>query len=217
MTEREREHHAAALRGLLYLACPDASGTAISETADAIAQHTQETPHTPVPEAWHLGPAYRITGPLNLKGADLSDADLSGAVLRRADLRDTNMRGANMHHADLEDALLDGADLLDADLSGAVLRHALMNRADLSGADLSGADLDSAVLVGATLHRADLRGAILETVMHMTLPLGATWDSHTRWPHGLATRAAEESDEVAPGVYRVRDEGILNRANPVRV
>lgn len=44
LTDDEREQHAAALRGLLYFACPDAPATAISETAKAIAQRAEGTP-----------------------------------------------------------------------------------------------------------------------------------------------------------------------------
>ena len=63
----------------------------------------------------------------DLRGANLSRADLS-----RADLSDANLRGANLSRADLSDANLSRANLSDANLS----------RADLSDANLRGADLD---------------------------------------------------------------------------
>lgn len=62
----------------------------------------------------------------NLKGANLSDADLS----------DANLRGANLRDANLRDADLRGADLRDADLS----------YANLKGANLRDADLDFSCL-----------------------------------------------------------------------
>ena len=74
-----------------------------------------------------------------LSDADLSDADLSGAVLS---------------DADLSDADLSGADLRCADLSGADLSDAVLRCADLSGADLSGAVLSDADLSGAVLSDA---------------------------------------------------------------
>ena len=112
----------------------------------------------------------------NLRGADLSGADLSWANLRGADLswanlRVANLRGTDLSWADLSGANLRGADLSGADLSGADLSGAKLrvanlrgtdlSGADLSGADLSGADLSGADLSGADLHRADLRGANL--------------------------------------------------------
>ena len=70
----------------------------------------------------------------NLRGADLSCANLSGADLRGADLS-----GADLSHANLR-----GADLSCADLSHANLRGADLSGADLSCANLSGADLSCA-------------------------------------------------------------------------
>ncbi|EAC9293129.1 pentapeptide repeat-containing protein [Listeria monocytogenes] len=67
----------------------------------------------------------------NLRGANLSYADL-----RRADLRGANLRGADLSCANLRGANLSGADLSYADL----------RRADLRGANLSGADLSCADL-----------------------------------------------------------------------
>lgn len=58
---------------------------------------------------------------LNLRGADLADADLCVANLRDADLRD-----ADLHDADLRGADLSGANLQDADLAGANLRDAIL-------------------------------------------------------------------------------------------
>ena len=56
---------------------------------------------------------------LDLRGADLSDADLRGANLSDADLSDADLRGANLRGADLSDADLRGANLRGADLRGA--------------------------------------------------------------------------------------------------
>jgi Pentapeptide repeats (8 copies) len=92
----------------------------------------------------------------NLSGADLRDADLSGANLSGANLRDADLSGAN-----LRDAVLSGANLSGADLRDAVLRDAVLRDADLSGADLRDADLRDADLSGANLSGADLRGANL--------------------------------------------------------
>ena len=78
----------------------------------------------------------------DLRGANLSDADLRGADLRGANLSDADLRGANLRGADLSDADLRGANLRGADLRGADLSDADLRGADLSDADLRGADLD---------------------------------------------------------------------------
>ncbi|EAG0382756.1 pentapeptide repeat-containing protein [Listeria monocytogenes] len=72
----------------------------------------------------------------NLRGANLSYADLSCA----------NLRGANLRGADLSCANLRGANLSCANLRGANLSGADLRRADLRGANLSGADLSCADL-----------------------------------------------------------------------
>ncbi|EAF1852115.1 pentapeptide repeat-containing protein [Listeria monocytogenes] len=73
----------------------------------------------------------------NLRGANLSYADLSCANLRGA-----NLRGANLSYADLSCANLRVANLSYADLSCANLRGANLRGANLSYADLSCADLN---------------------------------------------------------------------------
>ena len=82
----------------------------------------------------------------NLSGANLIGAILSGANLIGAILSDAILSGAN----------LSGAILSDADLSGANLRGADLSDANLSCANLSGANLSCANLRGA-----NLRGAIM--------------------------------------------------------
>ncbi len=78
-------------------------------------------------------------------------ADLSGANLRGTDLSDANLRGADLRGANLR-----GTYLSDANLSGANLRYANLRYADLSGTDLSDADLRGANLSDANLRGADL-------------------------------------------------------------
>ena len=99
---------------------------------------------------------HRMVRDGNLRGADLSYADLSGADLSYADLRSANLRGANLRSADLR----------SADLSGADLRYANLRSADLSDANLR----------YANLHGANLRYANLHGANHNTL---------TTWPTGF--------------------------------
>ena len=67
---------------------------------------------------------YSIGPNADLSGADLRDANLSGADLSGAYLRDANLSGADLSGADLSDAYLIGAILRDANLSGANLYSA---------------------------------------------------------------------------------------------
>jgi hypothetical protein len=90
---------------------------------------------------------------LDLKGADLSLADLF-----RANLRNANLIGANLSKAALIAANLSGADLHDANLRFAVLVSADLQDVNLSWADLSKADLQDANLIGADLSKAMLIG-----------------------------------------------------------
>ena len=63
-------------------------------------------------------------GKIDLRGANLSCAELRGADLRGADLRGADLTGAELMYADLRYADFSGADLSGADLSGADLRYA---------------------------------------------------------------------------------------------
>ncbi|WP_141086150.1 pentapeptide repeat-containing protein [Listeria monocytogenes] len=97
----------------------------------------------------------------NLRGANLSYADLSCANLRGADLSCANLRGANLSYADLSCANLRGANLRGANLSYADLSCANLRGANLRGANLSYADLSCANLRVANLSGANLSGANL--------------------------------------------------------
>ena len=66
---------------------------------------------------------------------------------RRSEKR--NLRGADLSCANLSGAIIRGADLSCANLSGAIIRCANLSYADLHGANLRGANLQSANLQDA--------------------------------------------------------------------
>src|SRR5215217_913993 len=84
----------------------------------------------------------------NLKGTDaqenkfvLDNVNLRGANLADADLEYISLKGSNLSYSHLVNTNLSNADLSDADLN-----HAYLANADLSGATLSDADLNHAEL-----------------------------------------------------------------------
>ena len=126
---------------------------------------------------------------LQLAGANLADADLSGFDLSYAYMRNVNMKGAklsraNMDHADLSganlisikasyarfyeanfsDAIMNEANLEGSVLSQANLRNASLRKANLRFAIIQGADLSGAIMIKADLRDADFTRAILINV-----------------------------------------------------
>lgn len=96
-----------------------------------------------------------------LHGANLINANLSHADLRRANLVVANLSYADLRHAELSDAKLFLAILGTADLSHATLGLANLSSAILHGANLQGANLTGTILSDANLADANLRGASL--------------------------------------------------------
>ena len=84
-----------------------------------------------------------------LEKADLSSADLRGAILSRIDLSKVTLKGADLTEVDLSKISLKESDLTEVDLSNVDL-----TKADLGSANLSGANLEGAL----SLKNADLRG-----------------------------------------------------------
>lgn len=115
-----------------------------------------------------------LTG-ANLQQIDLHEANLGGARLDGASLREANLRGADLNGASLFSADLTGADLTGANLyeaqlpgarlptilSGANFRKANLTGLNLAGYNLSGLDLSRAELRWANLAEADLSRANL--------------------------------------------------------
>lgn len=97
---------------------------------------------------------------IDLRGADLAQANLGGADLSGANLRWTNLAHVYAGQANLAGAHFRSADLTSADLSGANLRGAGFTEAKLADAFMPGADLTE-----AHLQRADVTGAHLTSAM----------------------------------------------------
>lgn len=81
---------------------------------------------------------------MDLRGAELKGADLSGTTLEDVDLRGADLEGALLRGMELEGIDLRGADLKRADLRDVVVEESDLGGADLAGADLRGADLTRA-------------------------------------------------------------------------
>jgi uncharacterized protein YjbI with pentapeptide repeats len=95
-------------------------------------------------------------GVLSLHGSCLSYANF-----RRSKLKQIDWSAADLRGIDLSEANLSRSDLQAADLRGAAINHVMMFMATLDGANLQGADLSASSLDLTTLARANLQGANL--------------------------------------------------------
>jgi hypothetical protein len=107
----------------------------------------------------------------NLKGMQLSHAELSQTLLLVTDLRGSTFYRANLDDAVMDGVVLDGSDLRETRIRDASLRNAslknvdlsgaLLGRSDISGVDLSGSNLSDVWFLGANLSGANLLDANL--------------------------------------------------------
>ncbi len=88
---------------------------------------------------------------VKLFGANLSGADISQANLSLANLSQANLTGANLSKANLSFVNLTDADLTRANLSNVELRGAILDRVNLTGANLTGVNLTGVNLSGVRL------------------------------------------------------------------
>ena len=132
---------------------------------------------------------------MDLRGADLSYADMWGARLDMARLNKANLSHADLRNALLDNSVLDNANLSHADLRNARFAYARLDNANLSHANLSGARLDMARLNKANLSyanvsfrsgmRADFRNADLIGARGLNAHnLGGSSWGNTRCPDG---------------------------------
>ena len=114
-------------------------------------------------ETWRqTKPAYRLDlRGTNLTGADMARGDFALARFDGARLQGADLREARLQGADLQEARMQGADLTGARLQRADLTGAQMQRADLHEAQMQGADLGWARMQGAFLRKAQMQGAEL--------------------------------------------------------
>ena len=114
---------------------------------------------------------------LDMRGAELSEAQIMGADLSNAMFHHSNLSGAHFSNTDLTDAFLVDANLsraqfyevdftrtglVSANFSDAMLQDATMVRLSLHNVNLSGANLGGAHLSGSLLQYATLAGAWLD-------------------------------------------------------
>lgn len=106
--------------------------------------------------------------------ANLEDALLPYANLREAVLVNANLQNANVHHANLQSANLSGANLRGIALVSSNLQSANLGGTNLQDADLEAADLRDALLQGADFTNADFRKAVNLTIEQIRS--GRNWE-----------------------------------------
>ncbi|HEY0756534.1 MAG TPA: toll/interleukin-1 receptor domain-containing protein [Ktedonobacteraceae bacterium] len=94
---------------------------------------------------------------MHLAGMDLRRANLSEADLRSTNLSESNLEGANLRKANLTQANLNGTNLESTNLSEATLSKAILIGANLSGTHFNHTNLSGATLGDTIFARVDLR------------------------------------------------------------
>ncbi len=140
---------------------------------------------------------YRIRDRYDLRGADLSHANLD-----KINLWGRELKGANFSGSSLKEAELWGGQLLNA-----VFTQANMEECRLEGSTLDGASFQSANLSRANLERAKLQGADFSTATLSDVKLDqAQFDQTTIFPAGFKAPAEMvwKGDGPRPGTKKVK-------------
>jgi len=103
----------------------------------------------------------KMAGVRTVEGCSFAGSDLKGADLTSANLRDLDLTGADLSGARLDKADVSGANLTEAKMYRMVARGSLWTRTNLQRAQMVSADLFEAMLEKADLRGTDLRGANL--------------------------------------------------------
>ncbi|WP_413167309.1 pentapeptide repeat-containing protein [Capilliphycus salinus ALCB114379] len=96
----------------------------------------------------------------DLSGADLTEANFTGAFLSNIDMKRANLLRATLNKADLSEADLTGTNFSSAKLIGANLEQTKLNNAKFTGADLANADLSEANIKNARMNEMNAQGAL---------------------------------------------------------
>jgi uncharacterized protein YjbI with pentapeptide repeats len=99
---------------------------------------------------------------LDLRGAELQEANFRGAQLQKARFDNVQLQGANFSDAQLQGATFMGAQLQGANFPRAQLQEVNFAVAQLQGANFIDAQLQGATFFGAKLQKANFRGAQLQ-------------------------------------------------------
>jgi uncharacterized protein YjbI with pentapeptide repeats len=133
---------------------------------------------------------------VDLRGFDLSGADLRFARLRHAKLQGADLSTAYMHSARLDHADLSDAEVWSANLSQAVLYKAILQRTNLRATTLRRAVLTEADFTGANL-------------MHVSMPLAQVDGARFRGANvfGLAAwnLVGQPADQEGMIIFSPRD------------
>ncbi len=121
-------------------------------------------------------------GVLNLHGSCLSYANFRRSKLKQIDLSAADLRGIDLSEANLSRSDLQTADLRGADINNVMMFMATLDGANLQGADLSASSLDLTTLAGANLQGANLCGTYLRGIDLSDVNLtGAYFDEKTQF------------------------------------
>lgn len=137
----------------------------------------------------------------NLRKAEIKGIDLTGANLRDVYLRRANLSEAILVGADLREANLSRADLRKAKLSNANLAGANLRAANLSGAEIVNANLMSAILVSTDLRQATLTNCRVYGVSAWEVNLQGAIQRDLIITHPNQNRITTDDLEVAQFIY----------------